>query len=419
MVQRLWLTAVGLPIAYEQRGHNIPITSNEKSATSDPTVTEALSLLVERTRTTVERLDDGFPYVADPDTGEWLETDDGNWCGGHWIGMLWLAYEETGRDRFANAANRYTEQTFASLSASNMFYGMNANYAGFRAYDITGEQRHREIGLDGADKTLEYFHEGARQIPLGTLAIEAPATNFRGPDCEAGPAGDRLGAVDALYTGLPVLWRAYRETNDAKYRDAAVSHADRHLDWYVRPDGSTRHHVEFDPETGALVRQYDELAYSDETCWARGQGWCIEGLARAYRETDADRYLSALRAVVDYYVEHTPPDLVPYWDFEHPDVPDVKRDTSAAVLASYGLNGLPRTEETADLRDRGEAIVRSVLTSYRTPRGDNEARPAGMVLESCYNGPAEFARMHEHIWPDYYLFYTLAHRTNSVDMGRN
>jgi unsaturated chondroitin disaccharide hydrolase len=300
----------------------------------------------------------------------------------------------------------------STLPDDNMFYGMNHHYAGFRAYDITGDERHREIGLSGADRTVDYFHEGARQVPLGGLAIEAPASNFRGPDDDDGPSGHRLGAVDALYTAIPVLWRAFRETRTPRYRDVAISHADRFLDWYVRPDGSTWHHVEFDPETGDLLRQYNELAYSDQTCWARGQGWAIAGLARAYRETAAERYRWALEDVVEYYVSQSPDDLIPYWDFEHPDAPNVERDTSAAALAAYGLTRLPEHPETQSLVAVGESICNSLVTGYLTPRSDGETRPAGMVLESCYNGPAGYATKHEHVWTDYYLMYTLAEQAD-------
>lgn len=375
---------------------------------STRTAAQARSLLVDRVRTTLEQIGTAFPYIADPETGEWRVTDDGNWCGGHWIGLLWIAHEVTGEKRFAMAARDATERMLAGLPAENMFYGMNNHYAGFRAYDVTGEDGHHAIGVDGADHTVAYFHEFARQVPLGTLAIEAPAENFRGPgDDGAGPSGDRLGAVDAIYTALPVLWRAFEETGDPRYRDVAVSHADRHLDWYLRPDGATWHHVEFDPETGERRRAYNELAYSDKTCWARGQGWCIAGLARAYRETRAERYRRALERVVDYYVTHSPDDLVPHWDFEHPNRPAVERDTSAAALAAYGLTGLPDEGNTASLWGIGGQILDSLTSDYLTPCRDGENRPAGMVLESCYNGPAGFSTANEHVWTDYYVLSAL------------
>lgn len=381
--------------------------------TPDRTDREAFELLLERVEGTLEATGSAFPYVADPETGEWQVTDDGNWCGGHWIGLLWLAYDHTGEERFARAARERTDVLVDAMPREAMFCGMNFHYAGFRAADVTGDPRHREIGLKGADASVAFFDQRARQIPLGTLEIEGPSTEFRGPASEEGPSGDVLGAVDAIYTSLPVCWRAYRETGDPVYRDTAISHADRHLDWYVREDGSTWHHAEFDPETGELLARYNELAYSDGTCWARGQGWCIAGLARAYRETEAARYLEALERTVEYYRTHVPEDLVPYWDFEHPDIPDVPRDTSAAALAAYGLAGLPAAGETGELAAFGDRILDSLVAGYLTPRDGEDDQPAGRLLEGCFNGPSGYADRHELIWSAYYLAYALHRRLSA------
>lgn len=374
----------------------------------------AFSRIIDRVEATLPETGEQFPYIADTDSGEWTTTDDGNWCGGHWAGLLWLAYEYSGDDRFADAARTSAETTLASVEPRSMFFGMNAHYSGFRTYDITGEDQFRAAGVRGADAMVGYFHQGARQVPLGTQPIAAPAENFRGPDDDGGPSGDRLGAVDAVYTALPVLWRAYEVTNDPVYRDTAVSHADRTLDWYIRDDGRTWHHAEFDPSSGELRRQYNELAYSDDTCWARGQGWAIAGFARAYNETGAGRYLDALEQLVSYYESNTPADLVPYWDFEHPDAPAVPRDTSAAGLVAYGLTRLDDRRGTSDLKATGDAVLESIITDYLTPTATDDDRPLGMVTEGCYNGPAGFATANELVWTDYYVAVALANRLGIV-----
>jgi unsaturated chondroitin disaccharide hydrolase len=48
-----------------------------------PAPEQVLSLIVERVRQTLDSVGEGSPYYADPDSGEWITTDDGNWCGGH------------------------------------------------------------------------------------------------------------------------------------------------------------------------------------------------------------------------------------------------------------------------------------------------------------------------------------------------
>jgi unsaturated chondroitin disaccharide hydrolase len=121
--------------------------------------------------------------------------------------------------------------------------------------------------------------------------------------------------------------------------------------------------------------------------------------------------------VVRYYETHAPDDGVPYWDFEHPEAPDVNRDTSAAALAAYGLTQLPSEGPTAGLHAYGEHILWTLVESYLTPQGEGPDRPDGMVLEGCYNGPAGFADHHELLWTDYYLLETLARRVAAGELS--
>ena len=52
---------------------------------------QAIDRMLARAQDTAARVKEGFPHWADPETGEWTTTPDGDWTGGHWIGMLWLA----------------------------------------------------------------------------------------------------------------------------------------------------------------------------------------------------------------------------------------------------------------------------------------------------------------------------------------
>lgn len=372
-------------------------------------VYSALNAVTTRVRTTVDKVDDGFPYYADPQTGNWTTTVNGNWCGGHWIGLLEIAAEyaedDVDREQFRQLAADHTETMVKSISRESMFCGMNFHYAGFRGYDLSGDRSRFGIGLAGADAMVDYYNEKARHIPLGVLDIKGPE-QFRGPDSHDGPRGDRVGAVDNIYTALPVLWRAYSETGDHRFRDVAVSHADRHLDWFIRDDGSVWHHAVFDRETGELERQYNELAYSNDTCWARGQGWNIAGLSRAYEETGAKRYRSALERCVEYYRTHTPADLIPYWDFVAPQSEDSPRDTSAAMLVAYGLARLDEgSPHNSELRSFGMEILQSIIEDYLVT--DSSHPCYGGVLQGCFNKPGEYATDNELIWTDYYLASTL------------
>jgi unsaturated chondroitin disaccharide hydrolase len=150
-----------------------------------------------------------------------------------------------------------------------------------------------------------------------------------------------------------------------------------------------------------------------DTCWARGQGWHIAGLSRAYAETGAGRYLDALEAAVEYYLDHTPEDLVPYWDFEDPRIPDVPRDTSAAGIAAYGLSWLDGDDERAErLRGIGRDVLASLVSGYLRTDVDDDRR--GMVLQGCYSMPGDYAIDNELIWTDFYVARSLCRYLDAV-----
>ena len=380
---------------------------------SETLLQKARVALVSRIDTVVTETGERFPYVVDDD-GTWDTTADGNWCGGHWIGLLWFARSVAANldddrfdaDRFDAAARSHTETLIEYMPRDSMFCGLNFYIAGFRGYDYTGDRRLFGLGLSGADAMCDLYDEKARQIPLGRLAIKGPE-QFRGPESDHGPSGDRIGAVDNIYTALPVLWRAFIETTDPQFRDTAISHADRHLDWYLRADGRTWHHAVFDRDDGSLERQYNELAAGQDGCWARGQGWSVAGLARTYAETRSDRFLEALQRTVDYYRRKSPANDVPFWDLEVVADDETPRDTSAAALVAYGLVLLPETEATVALRTYGQEILETLITTYLVT--DPKADAYGAVTHGCFNKPGEYATDTELIWTNYYVARAVEH----------
>lgn len=376
----------------------------------------ALEAMTDRVETTLADTGDQFPFAADPETGEWETTADGNWCGGHWVGLLWIARDVAARagederaQRFERAAYEHAETVYEEMPRDWMFCGMNFAHAGFFGYDRTGDRDLYAMGLAGADAMVEMFDEAARQIRVGAHKIKGPEKQFdMEQEVDGRPTGENVAVLDTIHTSCPVLWRAYEETGNARFRDVALAHADRHIDWYLNDDGSTIHMAAYDPETGRAETFFDTLAYSEDTCWARGQGWNISGLARAYSETGARRYLDHLEAAVDYYLEHTPEDLVPYWDFEDPRIPDVPRDTSCAGISTCGLVALEGDHPRVDrLREVGEDILASLVSDYL--RTDESDPLRGMLLHGCYNYPGDYAVDNELVWTEFYVARALQH----------
>ncbi len=86
---------------------NIAYWYRRGSVTPRPAVTmtasvwsEAIERMRARVDDTAARVRDGLPHWADTDTGAWTTTPDGDWTGGYWIGMLWLAATATGDARY-------------------------------------------------------------------------------------------------------------------------------------------------------------------------------------------------------------------------------------------------------------------------------------------------------------------------------
>lgn len=63
----------------------------------------------------------------------------------------------------------------------------------------------------------------------------------------------------------------------------------------------------------------------------------VYGSAIAYSKLGDEKYREVFRGITDYFLEHLPSDLIPYWDFDFSDGSNEPRDSSAAVIAVCGI----------------------------------------------------------------------------------
>lgn len=135
--------------------------------------------------------------------------------------------------------------------------------------------------MDGRTPPLEWypFHNVWRcvpnQIPPRRLsdALSTDQAGFlRAWNDIPGQDSDTRGwvIVDSMFN-IPLLYWASEETKDPRFAAIAVRHADTVLANFIRPDGSVRHIVEFNPATGAFVRDYGGQGYAQGSSWTRGQ----------------------------------------------------------------------------------------------------------------------------------------------------
>jgi unsaturated chondroitin disaccharide hydrolase len=134
-----------------------------------------------------------------------------------------------------------------------------------------------------------------------------------------------------------IIFFAARETQDAALRRVAMDHCLTTRRVLGRGDGSTAHEGIFDVETGAFLRQSTHQGYRGDSCWSRGLAWSLYGFGTAYRYSRDRRFLETAELNADFFVEQTPRDGVPPWDYDAPADQRVQLDSSAAAIAASGL----------------------------------------------------------------------------------
>jgi unsaturated chondroitin disaccharide hydrolase len=164
---------------------------------------------------------------------------------------------------------------------------------------------------------------------------------------------------------------------DKKYKEIAITHANTTLKNHFRPDFSSYHVVDYDMKTGKVVKKQTAQGAADESAWSRGQSWGLYGYTMMYRFTKDKRYLTQATKIAKFILTnpHLPKDLVPYWDFDAPEIPNALRDASAAAVNASALLELA---QYSDKKDRkmyvavAEKMIRALASdTYRAKLGEN------------------------------------------------
>jgi hypothetical protein len=176
---------------------------------------------------------------------------------------------------------------------------------------------------------------------------------------------------------LEFLMWAFKKSGDSTFYRICVSHSDTTIKNHFRPDYSSFHVVSYDTITGEVEKKQTWQGAADESAWARGQSWGLYGYTVMYRETKLERYLNQAIHIADFMINHPnmPEDKIPYWDFNAPGIPKVKRDVSAgAIMASalVELSGYVQPEAGKKYLRIAETQLRSLASpAYLAKPGKN------------------------------------------------
>jgi unsaturated chondroitin disaccharide hydrolase len=223
--------------------------------------------------------------------------------------------------------------------------------------------------------------------------------------------GDNAGwAIIDCLMNLPLLYIASELTGDPRFKKIAMIHADTAIKHFVREDGSARHIVIFDPETGDFLDEPGGQGYGKGSVWTRGQSWALYGFTMSFLHTGQKRYLETAVRCADFFAKNTPQNGRIPVDFRQPAEPDYT-DSCAASIGASGLLLLSRTlrNEGKDIIDGAESVAdRYEETALRILRyltdNDSDFDPeTDNILRSCT--AAYHDKEHEFpiIYGDYYL----------------
>ena len=292
----------------------------------------------------------------------YVPTDD--WVSGFFAGTLWYMYELTGDENWADHARKHTEvlDTIQYLTWHHdvgfMIYDSYGN--GLRLKNIEG---YKDVCVNTAKSLSTRFRPGAGVLQSWNTDRGWQAE--RGWECPV--------IIDNMMN-LELLFKATEFSGDSTYAKIAISPADKTLENHFRPDWSCYHVVDYDLNTGEVRRKCTAQGYADESAWARGQAWALYGYTVAYRFTHDKKYLDLAEHVADFLFNSPtmPEDLVPYWDFNAPGIPDEPRDASSAAVIASGLYEMSYHTGNNEYKEKADKIIESLSTpAYRAAQGTN------------------------------------------------
>lgn len=374
------------------------ITQNE--------IESALEFCAEQVERNLPEFTDKF-QKAYSEGGFYQPTENRDWTTGFWTGEIWLSYEyrkekgDAAAEKLRNAGeiqiDSFLNRIEHKIEVEHHDMGFLYSPSCVAGYKLTGSRKGREAAVKAADQLITRFH------PVGEF-IQA-----WGP--MDAPENYRL-IIDCLLN-LPLLYWASEETGDGKYRDIAEKHIHTAIKNVIREDYSTWHTFFFDMKTGEPDHGATCQGYRDGSAWARGQAWGIYGSALAYKYTKRAEYIEIFKNVTQYYLEHLPKDMVPFWDLEFTDGDDQPRDSSSASIAACGMLEMIKymVPEDADIYKKYACqMLKSVYDNYAVKDGKESN---GLVLHSTYSNHSPYNTCNHcgvdecNIWGDYFYMEAL------------
>lgn len=288
-----------------------------------------------------------------------------NWVSGFYPGTLFYLYEATGDQQIYDAGMTTlpTMEPMKTIDSHDIGFMMYCSFGNLNRLKPNPE--YKDILITSAQSLVKRFNP-----TVGcTMSWGSKPGEFR--------------VIIDNMMNLELLMWATKVTGDSTYAKVAITHANTTLKNHFRPDGSSYHLVNYNRNTGDVLKKQTVQGYADNSAWARGQGWGLYGFTMMYRETKDKKYLAQAKKIAGFILNHPnlPADKVPYWDFNSPGIPNAFRDASAgAIYASALLELAGYVDSTLAAKYVGvaETIIKTLSNDrFTSPYGGN----GGFVLK--------------------------------------
>lgn len=323
-----------------------------------------------------------------------------DWTSGFFPGELWFLYEYTQNNFWKKKAQQHTdilEKEKMNGSTHDMGFKVYCSFG--NGYRLTQDEHYKEVLLQSARTLATRFKPAAgiiRSWDHSTAKWVCPVI------------------IDNMMN-LELLFWATKESKDSTFYRIAVDHAKTTMKHHFRPDFSSYHVIDYDTITGQVLKKNTHQGFADESAWSRGQAWALYGYTMCYRETRLPEFLEQAQNIEKYLFTHPnmPEDLIPYWDFDAPGIPDEPRDVSAATVIASALYELSLydPEKGERYRSNADKIIENLTKHYRaTLKKDN----GFLLLHSTGTKPTNTEVDVPIVYADYYFIEALM-RKNKLE----
>lgn len=368
-----------------------------------PWVNEAWEQTVKKVLRTSARIGAQFPHASQG--GAYVLEAPHWWTAGFWPGLLWLLHEGEGKEELpfrhiAEECERKLDEVLDGYDRLDHDIGFMWLLTSVINYKLNGGEESRRRALKAANYLMGRFNLKGHFIRAWNPWSEGE---------------DNSGwAIIDCAMNVPLLQWATRETGDPRYRHVAEAHMGTVLKHFIRSDGSVRHIVRFDPQSGEVAEYIGGQGFGPESAWSRGTAWAVYGLTLAAKHTGSRAFLDAAKQVSHFFLSQLPEDSVPVWDFRAPDETKDLRDSSAGACAACGLLLLAElvpSAEAGSYRSAGERILKSLYQNYGS--FDQEAEE-GLILHGTSHYPERKNMDVPLIYGDYFFVEGLARLRGGV-----